>query len=408
MAGVLLVSAEPEQQNRLIEWLRAAPYQLEVTSEPEAIWPWLVETSASPRLILLDDNAPSSSSVALTQEIKAHAPAVEVIILAEPQKKVEVLRAGAYGCLSNPPDLAELELVLDRAVDYCYLKAQAAEAGDKDQAANLYSQEADKIRRLELLTQTSEGARKQLDILYQELRKAHHTAKIVAEVTTLETLDNTLHLVAAGTRDALNCDAVTLYGYSPLKESLIYPPIMVGVHFPEKASSRPDIPKNHLALEILKRDRPYIAEDVGADPLFAMTRFARDQGIASCMVIPLKVGAEPLGVMFVNYRSLHQFTLEELANIELFAHQAAVAIHNAQQYEELRRVKMLVGARTGLAWLGMANSIWRHATDKHALTIREQIQLLRRNLLQIELKDQKIIDRLAMIERLANKIIEKP
>jgi signal transduction histidine kinase len=56
----------------------------------------------------------------------------------------------------------------------------------------------------------------------------------------------------------------------------------------------------------------------------------------------------------------------------------------------------------------MANSVWRHATDKHALTIREQIQLLRRNLLQMALKDQKVIDRLAMIERLANKIIEKP
>jgi len=54
------------------------------------------------------------------------------------------------------------------------------------------------------------------------------------------------------------------------------------------------------------------------------------------------------------------------ARFQLFADQAAVAIRNAQQYDELRRAKNLVRIRTALAWMGMASSTWRHTIDKHA------------------------------------------
>src|SRR5262245_21884698 len=122
MACILLVTADPAQQANLIESLRTAAHSLDVTTDSESIWPWLVESSVSPRLILLRDNPPLISGVSLTQEIKARAPIVEVIVLAEPQKKVEVLRAGAYSCLAFPPDLAELALVLERAIEYRRLK----------------------------------------------------------------------------------------------------------------------------------------------------------------------------------------------------------------------------------------------------------------------------------------------
>lgn len=172
--------------------------------------------------------------------------------------------------------------------------------------------------------------------LLDQVSRARNTAKVVAEVTTLEDINKTLQSVAEGTQNALDCDAITLYGYDQHKNKLMYPPIMIGVKYPDRASQRSHFPEDYVVFQILKRNQSYIAEDA-TDPLFKGRRFAQDEGIASCVAIPLKVGIQKVGVMFVNYRSPHRFTEDEIANIELFAYQAAVAIHNAQLYEQVRR-----------------------------------------------------------------------
>ncbi|MCP4363403.1 MAG: GAF domain-containing protein, partial [Chloroflexi bacterium] len=194
--------------------------------------------------------------------------------------------------------------------------------------------------------------------MLEEVRKAWDTAKVVAEVTTLEDLDNTLHSVADGTRYALNCDIVTLYGYDEKKGDLNYPPVMVGVQYPARASQRSEFFEDYIVFKILMRGQPYIANDVSMDPLFKDTRFAADEQIASCVAIPLTVGPEKVGVMFVNYRSLHRFTESELINIELFANQAAVAIRNAQLYQaEQQRVKELSGLNSISKAIGLLTDI---------------------------------------------------
>jgi GAF domain-containing protein len=47
--------------------------------------------------------------------------------------------------------------------------------------------------------------------------------------------------------------------------------------------------------------------------------------------------------MFVNYRTYHRFTADELTNIELFANQATVAIRNSQLLGEQKK-KLLAGS----------------------------------------------------------------
>lgn len=180
--------------------------------------------------------------------------------------------------------------------------------------------------------------------LLEEVSRSAETAKTVAQITTLENLDITLDLVARGTRYVLNCDAVTIYGYDQNNHRLRYPPIMVGVWYPERASRRSNAPTNHIVFEILKQSQLYIVENTTIDPLFKNRRFALDENIKSCVAIPLMVGNEKVGVMFVNYRREHHFTYDELANVELFAHQASIAIRNAQLYQaEQQRVRELSG-----------------------------------------------------------------
>jgi GAF domain-containing protein len=91
--------------------------------------------------------------------------------------------------------------------------------------------------------------------------------------------------------------------------------------------------------KILEDDEPYIIERIAEGDLFKDSRFARDEGIVSCVAITLKAARQKVGVMFVNYRTLHRLTSEESTDIKLFADQAAIAIRNAQLFEDAKKLR---------------------------------------------------------------------
>jgi signal transduction histidine kinase len=100
--------------------------------------------------------------------------------------------------------------------------------------------------------------------------------------------------------------------------------------------------------------------------------------------------------MFVNFRTPHPFTRDELDNAELFADQAAVAIHNARLYEDLTQtVEDLstalkrVRAATALATFGIVDREWRHNVSGFAPTIEGWVQIWRDALLRGE-KEERI------------------
>ncbi|MFN8457502.1 MAG: GAF domain-containing protein [Anaerolineae bacterium] len=173
--------------------------------------------------------------------------------------------------------------------------------------------------------------------LFDQVNKVRNTARVVAEVTAIGNLDTTLRSIAEGTLEVVNCDAVVLYVYDQDKDKLGYPPTMAGVRYPEKASRFPEVPRGSIVFKMLYQEQPYLVNDIGLDPLFKDTRFVVDEEIKTCVAIPLMVGIGKVGVMFVNFRTLHRFTDDELTNIGLFAHQAAVAIRNAQLYERVQK-----------------------------------------------------------------------
>lgn len=415
--------------------------------------------------------------------------------------------------------------------------------------------------------------------LMDQFKKSNRTAEVVTRVTQLGDLAATMKSVVEGTMQAVGCDAVTLFRYNPVKKNLDHPPVMVGVTKPERALQYGRVLKPSIVYTILQMPGPYFVESSADDELFRNRRFTKHEGIRACAAIPLQVGADKVGVMFVNYRSPHRFTPDEKANIELFAGQAAVAIsnanlydqiqkrmkvwsalyeagqavtssldrneilrhiveqawqvtapiatsvgfsnialrngnilnfveayprdahrrmthsidlaargpigvaglavktgqtqlesdvhsnpqyleadpsirselavpirmgteiigvinvehpdlaafdqdsvqaleglaaqaalaiHNARQYEELKRVQSRVASRTALAWMGMVSNVWRHTIEKHAQTIRVQVHLLRTLLKKTASDDASIGEHLTNIERLAKQIQDKP
>ncbi|MBN1991725.1 MAG: GAF domain-containing protein [Anaerolineae bacterium] len=175
--------------------------------------------------------------------------------------------------------------------------------------------------------------------LLEQVSRTRDTAKIVARVSVLENLQSTLHSIVKGTYEALQCDAVTLYTYDQTRDEFGFPPTMFGVHNEEEVLKIGSVVRESVVRNILALDKPYIAEDASSDPIVGGV-FVQREGIKSSVSILLKVGSQKVGVMFINYRSHHRFTGEELNNIELFSYQAAIAISNARLLADMSHRRM--------------------------------------------------------------------
>jgi GAF domain-containing protein/CheY-like chemotaxis protein len=179
--------------------------------------------------------------------------------------------------------------------------------------------------------------------LLDQVNKARNAARLVAEVTVLENLQNTLNSIVKGTRDVLGCDVVTLYTYDQDREKLGFPPAMAGVKHPAKVLELGKVAERSVIHDILDLDDLYVAEDTTTDSLMRGPFVEREE-VLSSVGIPLAARNRKVGVMFVNYRHQHRFTADELTNIRLFAHQAAVAIRKAQLYEQVQKRAMALQA----------------------------------------------------------------
>jgi GAF domain-containing protein/ActR/RegA family two-component response regulator len=183
----------------------------------------------------------------------------------------------------------------------------------------------------------------------EQVNKVYYTAHTVAEASVLGDIKNTLRSIVDGAKTTLAYDAIVLFVYDQATNQLGHPPTMVGVRYPKRAMLFGSVKKDSLVYAMLHHQGPYPVEDVSQDIHFNGKRFAIDEEIKSCVAIPLVATGQTVGVMFVNYRSYHQFTTENLTYINFYANQAAVAIHNAQLLEKAQRRTRLLDAAAKVA-----------------------------------------------------------
>ncbi|VAW30294.1 Adenylate cyclase, partial [hydrothermal vent metagenome] len=172
--------------------------------------------------------------------------------------------------------------------------------------------------------------------LLNRLSKARRVSSIVATVTTLAKLEDTLQSVVVGTHDALGCDAVTLHVYDQEKDKVVLPPTMYGIR-DERPFHEPLPSDSPLMFMLNHAPKLHIADDASEDQLFAGSSLMAKEDVASFVAVRLSVGNDTVGVMCIYHRQLCHFTDEELELIELFANQAAVAIYNAQLFKRRER-----------------------------------------------------------------------
>jgi len=95
----------------------------------------------------------------------------------------------------------------------------------------------------------------------------------------------------------------------------------------------------NLSRQVLTTKRPVIVANIQDDLQRAASQFYRQYGFISYLAVPLLAKDEVVGILGFYTKSAHTFTQEEVDLLLTLAGQAAIAIQNAQLYEEIDRSK---------------------------------------------------------------------
>jgi PAS domain S-box-containing protein len=86
----------------------------------------------------------------------------------------------------------------------------------------------------------------------------------------------------------------------------------------------------------LESDAPVQIFDLQSDPHLMQPDFARSQGLTSYLGVQLRVKEQPVGTVGIFTRKPHRFSPEEITDITSLTPHAAIAIHNAKLYENIK------------------------------------------------------------------------
>ncbi|MBV7338972.1 GAF domain-containing protein [Chloroflexi bacterium TSY] len=124
----------------------------------------------------------------------------------------------------------------------------------------------------------------------------------------------------------------------------------------------------------------------------------------SQLSVPLLQDEQVLGVLTLESKERDSFDEADEIALQSLAELAVIAIRNAQQYQELRQTKGLVGSSTALAWMGMANNAWRHSIEGYAVNIRNAVTLIHKTVDVSETLQVK----LDLIKKQVERILDRP
>lgn len=172
--------------------------------------------------------------------------------------------------------------------------------------------------------------------------------RVSQSLLSVHDLDELLGTVAENARRVLGADLVVLYEYIEEKDDVRIPPVFRGdIRVPEILRERGELHRESLVFKMVHQDAPFYAADAREDwakgGFFAQAQGERSESfinreeIVSSAGIPLLIGGEAVGVLFINYRDFCQFTSNHRERTEIFANQAALAIRNARVFSQKER-----------------------------------------------------------------------
>ena len=183
-------------------------------------------------------------------------------------------------------------------------------------------------------------------LLFSDLSQLNETGQLLTQQLDSElTLQATVDKIYEATR----ADVVILYPYEATRQRFMLPPRIAGTLYSSPQSMFPKR-SNDIAEVALHHEEPIFAKQsgsiysmLGGNVRIKQESFQQREKITSTAVVPLQVGDESVGVLFVNFREAQRFGATQKVLIKGLANYAAIAIKNAQQYGTLsqRRIQEL-------------------------------------------------------------------
>lgn len=190
------------------------------------------------------------------------------------------------------------------------------------------------------------------------LEKLHEVGiTLTSAPNTSESLRGVLTRIANSAQHVLGADLVDLYQYFQGEDRYDLPPVQIGNRYDKIVSKT--VYTDDVIYKIVQNKKPdYIVdsqENKTLNTSFTVKRpdapkkrFVIREDIKSTAAIPLMVGSEVVGVLFANYRNRQEFSRHQIELIELFAHQAAIAIRNGRMFEQRRVLQDIAKDITGI------------------------------------------------------------
>lgn len=157
--------------------------------------------------------------------------------------------------------------------------------------------------------------------------------QLIDLVTSTVNLDRLIKTLLDYLHEVISYDVINIFLVEDNEVEIVatlgdaQPEQMVGVRF--KAD-------RYLILrELERRQRPIVSSNIKTDPLFKDWHIPNQK--RSWMGVPLFAHGLCIGYMTMESERIAAYDKEQAALLHTFANQAAIAIHNAQLYEEIRR-----------------------------------------------------------------------
>ncbi len=141
--------------------------------------------------------------------------------------------------------------------------------------------------------------------------------------------------------------------------------VAVARNFQEAEVDRPDLAiSRSIAGEVIEGRKPLIVVNARDDARFRSVQSIANMGLRSVVCVPLLLRGDVIGAIYVDHRlDKGVFDEGDLSILESFADQAAIAIHNVRQMEELRAKN---------AELGRTKSEVERMNQRLSRTVRSQ------------------------------------
>ncbi|MCG8353686.1 MAG: GAF domain-containing protein, partial [Chloroflexales bacterium] len=183
--------------------------------------------------------------------------------------------------------------------------------------------------------------------LYDNVRQLNETGQFLTrQLDSIQTLQDVVHQI----RSITGADIVVLFPYVQVGEQFEFPPRVSGELLEPHYPAHHSVTSDDVAVLMLEQNEAIFAKDstelyirLGGDPQIRQGSFERREQIRSTAAVPLRVGLESVGVLFVNFRRPQRFDAPQKLLITGLGSYAAIAIKNSREFDALtqRRVREL-------------------------------------------------------------------